>query len=146
MDCLSFNTDSCHVCGDGVLNGMEVCDGADLGVETCETQGYDLGGTLACTQDCTFDTDNCVSSCGDGVVNGPNEECDGADLNGKSCTGEGYQGGTLTCNPDCTLSKASCCKAAWNQNQPCSLEGTCCSNNGCGMGGSCTLNGTAVCC
>ena len=27
------------ICGDGVVNGTEQCDGADLGGETCQSQG-----------------------------------------------------------------------------------------------------------
>ncbi len=46
-------------CGDGVRNGSELCDGSDLGDESCLTQGYDSG-TLRCTTSCSgFDTSGC---------------------------------------------------------------------------------------
>ena len=54
------------VCGDGRTVGSEICDGADLRSETCNSQGL-TGGTLACQPDCTgFDTSGCYL-CGDGI-------------------------------------------------------------------------------
>lgn len=47
-------------CGDGIIDPSEVCDGAALGGETCETQGYDSG-ALACAPDClSLDVSACV--------------------------------------------------------------------------------------
>jgi hypothetical protein len=34
-------------CGDGIIDGDEVCDGADLGSETCASQGFS-NGPLGC--------------------------------------------------------------------------------------------------
>jgi hypothetical protein len=76
------------VCGDGVKNGTEMCDGSDFGNYTCQIYGYE-GGTLSCypptagNQACTINNSACYK-CGDGVVNG-SEQCDGANLNGKNC-------------------------------------------------------------
>jgi subtilisin-like proprotein convertase family protein len=39
------------VCGDGVVEGEEVCDGDDLDGETCLSLGY-AGGTLRCSSHC----------------------------------------------------------------------------------------------
>jgi hypothetical protein len=39
---------------------VEACEGADLGGATCASQGF-LGGTLACTEICTFDTSGCTT-------------------------------------------------------------------------------------
>jgi len=52
-------------CGDGVANGLEECDGNDLGAMTCTDFGNFVGGTLTCyppgsSQQCTFNTANCV--------------------------------------------------------------------------------------
>src|SRR5947207_11767185 len=48
------------VCGDGVRDGDEACDGTDLGGESCLTvTGFVHGGTLACKPDCTLDTTDC---------------------------------------------------------------------------------------
>lgn len=58
-------TDACidcmaATCGDGHRwAGVEACDGAELGGATCVTQGF-LGGTLACAQNCAFDTSGCM--------------------------------------------------------------------------------------
>ena len=48
------------ICGDGMIVGGEVCDGNDLGGQTCVTQGYS-GGDLACSNDClSFDHSGCT--------------------------------------------------------------------------------------
>lgn len=46
-------------CGDGSVDGLEPCDTADLGGQTCTSRGY-AGGTLACHANCTFDTSACT--------------------------------------------------------------------------------------
>jgi hypothetical protein len=64
-------------CGDGSINlPGEQCDGADLGGQTCFSQGFDSG-TLACTGTCQFDTTGCEgSSCGlPGASCSANSEC-----------------------------------------------------------------------
>lgn len=50
---------------DGVKDAGEQCDGADLGGETCVSQGF-AGGSLACS-DCVFDTSGCVAVGGSSV-------------------------------------------------------------------------------
>jgi hypothetical protein len=76
-----------NVCGDDRARAGEACDGMDLGGETCTSQGFAGGGTLACASDCTFDTSACDAGggdtggsavCGDGMAEGI-EECDGMD-------------------------------------------------------------------
>jgi hypothetical protein len=60
-DCSAIYTDDCQepVCGDGVANGEEVCDGNDFAGKTCNTEGFDAG-SLTCSDDCSvFDTDEC---------------------------------------------------------------------------------------
>ena len=49
-------------CGDGVINGEEDCDGAELGGTTCEdlNLGF-VGGVLACAPTCSFDASGCLS-------------------------------------------------------------------------------------
>ena len=48
-------------CGDGVRDGSEACDGADLNGRTCasETDNFVQTGTLACAPDCTLDSSDC---------------------------------------------------------------------------------------
>jgi hypothetical protein len=62
-NCTGPDDDSESLCGDGVAEGTaEVCDGEDLGGETCESQGFESG-SLACAADCQgFDTSECVEN------------------------------------------------------------------------------------
>lgn len=46
------------LCGNGVAEFDEDCDGTDLRGETCVSRGFQ-DGTLACNQNCTFDTSGC---------------------------------------------------------------------------------------
>lgn len=102
-------------CGDDMINGMDVCDGADLGVEDCTTQEYMPGvffdgGTLACAPGCgMFDTAGCYV-CGDDTIGGP-EVCDGTDLGGEDCITQGFEGGTLACDAACGAYDTSGCFA-----------------------------------
>jgi hypothetical protein len=50
------------VCGNGVKETGEACDGADLAGATCQSLGF-LSGTLACKADCSgLDTSGCVAA------------------------------------------------------------------------------------
>ena len=59
-------------CGDGVRDGNEACDGADVGGATCasETDQFVRGGTVACTPDCKLDTSDCRRTFLDSLVPG----------------------------------------------------------------------------
>lgn len=94
-------TDSPSTCGNGARDAGEVCDGLDLGGQTCDTQGYQ-GGLLECLRSCTgFDFDNCITpTCGNGSIES-GEPCDGADLGGQTCESLGLGPGQLLCRPDC---------------------------------------------
>jgi cysteine-rich repeat protein len=92
-------------CGDGVVSGTEECDGANLGGETCVSQGFSAG-SLSCSGSCTFDTSSCTD-CGDGVVSGI-EECDGVNLGGETCVSQGFSSGSLSCSGSCTFDTSSC--------------------------------------
>ncbi len=95
------------MCGNGIKEAGEECDGADLGGITCEGQGFD-GGTVACREDCTLDFGGCIGSgCGNDVAEG-SEQCDGMDLAGASCGDVGHSHGTPACNMDCTLNYDGC--------------------------------------
>ncbi len=48
------------ICGDGVRDGDEACDGGDLGEASCAELGEFGGGRLACADDCTWDTSGCT--------------------------------------------------------------------------------------
>lgn len=108
MDMAAMNRDpdatvddgSCLYCGNGAvdLEQGEVCDGFNMGGETCITQGYFEGEPLLCQNDCmAYDYSNC-SNCGNGVI-GAGETCDpAAPL--PSCVPNTF---IPSCNPDTCL-------------------------------------------
>ncbi|MEM4245109.1 MAG: MopE-related protein [Candidatus Nanoarchaeia archaeon] len=93
-----------------IIDPGEECDGANLGVHSCEEFGY-TGGTLKCDK-CTFDFDECegVVCDADGVKD-PGEECDGNDFGGKTCESLGLGTGKLLCTNQCKLDKSGCSNA-----------------------------------
>lgn len=99
------------LCGNGVREAREECDGTDFRNQTCGSYGFDSG-TLECSASCRISTASCtnnpVPTCGDGKVNQSSEECDGADLTGFECTDFGYDSGTLACDGTCGLDFADC--------------------------------------
>ena len=152
------------VCGDGMIEGMEECEGADLDGQTCMTLGFS-GGTLACAN-CQFDKTQCTSEgCGDGTVNG-GEECDcgqmgspcsQAQLTFKTCANlvapnnTNYHGGTLTClSPQSCLFDKSKCQYCGDgvRNGPEACEGADLGGQTCqslGYSGGGTLKCSATC-
>lgn len=120
-DCLTYDYSGCAPapeqgepepsCGNDLIEGSEMCDGADLGGRTCLLLGYG-DGVLGCKPDCAaFHTSDCAAPtelepatgpiCGNDVNEGT-EVCDGADLRGASCVSLGYAGGELDCALDCS--------------------------------------------
>jgi hypothetical protein len=128
----TFDTAGCTYCGDGAKNGPEVCDGADLGGQSCMSNGF-FGGAMACSKECMPDTAAC-NNCGNGVADA-NEACDGTDLKGKTCKAidDGkYNGGTPGCRSDCGDFTTDKCTA-----------GNCCQVSA--MGGTCSLGLLKTC-
>jgi len=98
-------------CGNGIIDPGEDCDGEELGYATCEAIGEGFtGGTLSCSDNCQFDTSQCVDDtpevCGDGVID-PDEDCDGEELGGQTCQGLGFEGGDLACQ-NCFFDTSAC--------------------------------------
>lgn len=116
IDVAGIFPDEASSCGNGLLEGVEVCDGSDLGMmcngtscspRTCESEGFDLG-TLACNNSCNMlDTTGCSYECGNASADGP-EECDMSDLKNQTCESLGYMSGTLSCSLDCTFDVSQC--------------------------------------
>ncbi|PKN45552.1 MAG: hypothetical protein CVU59_08730 [Deltaproteobacteria bacterium HGW-Deltaproteobacteria-17] len=109
--CLSFVLTGCEgtgpECGNGIIEGLELCDGANLAGNTCAGLGF-ASGDLACESDCFgFDTSGCTL-CGNGIING-DELCDGANLAGNTCLGLGFAGGDLACEADCAGFDTTAC-------------------------------------
>ncbi|MFO0632752.1 MAG: hypothetical protein U0168_07880 [Nannocystaceae bacterium] len=94
------------VCGDGVVDAGEDCDGDDLGGASCMSEGFD-GGRISCAADCTLDTSACNVNCGNGSLEEP-EECDGVNLGGLDCVSQGFDAGELACSRGCTLDTTGC--------------------------------------
>ncbi len=126
------------VCNNGVREVGELCDGFDVGSETCETQGFDAG-TLSCTTTCdAYDTGGCTTG---GTV--PTSwTC----YTGYYGAGDGCDCGCGAVDPDCGGSTAGLCDY-------CSNSGACSSscsdidpvdNSTCGGGGGVTCNNNVV--
>jgi cysteine-rich repeat protein len=82
------------LCGNGIREGNEQCDGTDTGGLACENLCFDSG-RLACAPGCVFDTSGCALCGNDRKETG--EACDGTDLGGWACP----EGGVAACYPDC---------------------------------------------
>ncbi len=119
-DCTDPDHPVCHdhecvgPCGDGILDPGEVCDGTDVGSETCDSQVPGTVGELGCNADCSaFDTSTC-HLCGDGNLDGP-EVCDGDNLGGQTCDSiDPGSEGTLACLEDCSGFDRSNCHRCGN--------------------------------
>lgn len=77
----SFDTSEC-LCGNGVLDEGEECDG-NIIPGACTDHGFE-GGELGCTNFCEIDTSQCTQ-CGNGVREGIEECDDGNFVNGDGC-------------------------------------------------------------
>jgi hypothetical protein len=62
-DCSSFVDARCSfdVCGNGVKEPTEACDGTDFGGDSCLSRGFYTGGLL-CSSDCTVNAWQCTNS------------------------------------------------------------------------------------
>jgi Concanavalin A-like lectin/glucanases superfamily len=97
-------------CGNNTIETThEVCDGIELGGETCNTLGYH-GTGLACDNNCEFDETVCQNNgfCGNGEIELSDETCDGNNLGGKNCTSLGLGLGPLTCTFQCDFNTSAC--------------------------------------
>lgn len=94
-------------CGNGIVEGDEVCDGEDFAEISCASQGFDEG-DLICSPNCMgFSTELCFI-CGNQTLEGA-ETCDGSVPNGVTCESEGFTEGTIACNLEtCQLDTSGC--------------------------------------
>ncbi|MEO1172804.1 MAG: hypothetical protein AAFX94_12265, partial [Myxococcota bacterium] len=118
---VEFNYANCipAQCGNGVIEGNEVCDG---GSQSCSALGA-AGGVASCKADCSgYDVSSCsgLGSCGNGRIDtdaagAPFEVCDGTAFYqftgfGASnlCSTWSHGSGSVTCNADCSLNFSGC--------------------------------------
>lgn len=98
-------------CGNGRIDpkveGVEACDGEELGGITCASLSLPEG-VLTCSTECELDTTTCrVPRCGDGFID-DGEACDGDDLGGQTCASLGAGEGALACNVSCAYDRSGC--------------------------------------
>ena len=94
-------------CGNGVIDGAERCDGANLNGLTCNSLGF-IGGTLSCTKYCVLNISSCTHPvCGNGIKE-LGEYCDGNDLYNRTCRNFGFVGGALKCGVNCKFDTTEC--------------------------------------
>ncbi|MBA3547946.1 MAG: hypothetical protein H0T76_15795 [Nannocystis sp.] len=109
----TFNKTQCQYCGDGVRNGPEACEGADLGGQSCQGLGFNSG-ALKCSATCTHDSSACMSIvCGNGQCQAGEDSCNcpldcADDPNSCSPCQCGGDGGNCYCDAAC-VNFGDCC-------------------------------------
>lgn len=95
-------------CGDGVIEGLEECEGEDFRGLTCAD--FDaVVGSLTCDASCRIDSRGCVEpGCGNDFLEPDTEECDGTDFGDATCASRGFAGGDLGCTAECGFDDSAC--------------------------------------
>jgi hypothetical protein len=110
----TLDESGCTACGNGIVDMGETCDGAQLGGQTCVSQGFDAG-NLACSATCQYNTGACVDwVCGNGSCEPNEDSCacpsdcpDDPNTCGVPCECGGF-GGACYCDAAC-LDFGDCC-------------------------------------
>lgn len=140
------------VCGNGIAEGSEVCDGDDIPTTYCIDLGW-FTGTLSCASDCQGYDESLCTNCGNGKVDA-GEVCESNSVPDISCTALGYQAGPLGCSGCGAFDVADCMGVVCQQdppqlNLPCPSQCASCNDvNGCVMdceGGSACSGATIQC-
>ena len=146
------------VCGNGIQQGGENCDGTQFKNDgTCAALGMG-NGLLGCYADCTFDTSACSPPmCGDDQLDA-GEQCDTTQFsNGGTCAELGLGIGSLGCLPDCNYDTSACVPGvcgdgAVDSGEECDMsafsnDGTCAAlglgSGNLGCNGDCTFDTSA---
>jgi|GEM_PF-3161507 len=99
---LTFTGADCSIssCGNGAIDGGDLCDGSDLGGQTCVSKGF-ASGTLSCNSNCTTNTSSCVAaSTGNNTGNGSSHNGSGSLGSSGSSGGTGPTGGNTITSED----------------------------------------------
>ncbi|MBU1204053.1 MAG: DUF4215 domain-containing protein [Nanoarchaeota archaeon] len=102
-----IDSSDCYTCGNFLIEGPEECDQTNLNNKECkDIPGFNKGELLCYPPkfptECTFYTENCISSCGDGVPD-TWEECDDGNLiNMDACNSECQVTHNICSNERCT--------------------------------------------
>ncbi|MCX4241760.1 hypothetical protein [Paraliomyxa miuraensis] len=125
--CQGVGMDDCPptVCGNGVVQQGEECDGGDLDGQSCATLGMGFG-PLQCDANCEFDTSSCPDFGGDCCVAHVAPGCTGGACTAAVC-------GILPYCCDVTWD-AACVAEAMNQPLACHGVGPSCPGVSCGNG------------
>jgi cysteine-rich repeat protein len=127
-------------CGNGVHEGMEECDGADLNGKSCADFGYSNPSGLGCDPSCHFDSSSCKTIC-DGTLE-PGEVCDGMNLNGHTCSELGFSNAAGLKCVGCQLDSSGCKSACNGMLEPGEVcDGANLNNHTCLEFGSASPNG-----
>ncbi len=101
------------VCGNGILEEGETCEGTNFSGLTCEFFGY-RAGELICSQTCEIELSSCRKSvCGNGIIE-DTEQCDSTNMNGNTCESFGFSSGSLICNSQCDFDTSNCISICGN--------------------------------
>ena len=132
-----LDASACFLCGDGVVQDEEECDGPPTGGDGAPLACANAAEVpLACTNECTIDSSMCPV-CGNDVVE-PGEACEALAV--PTCEDAGYVGGTTSCSASCELDVSQCgfCGDGFvNANEECEVGFT---RNFCSCTDACTID------
>jgi len=103
---LTVTVSASAVCGNGVAETGEQCDGSDLAGATCVSRGY-TSGSLSCNSNCTFNTSSCSSAApsgsGGGSGGGSSAYIPTAPVTSVVFSGRAYPNSTITLLKDAQI-------------------------------------------